>query len=378
MQDRVPTPGQEGRVLITPENGEAFYAKVQMADNPTQDGTPLNKETLLQDSTEISIFGNAADRTVDEAFSGLSDKIQLIMQNVASMTLTVTDTDGTPLQGVYVSGIFDEDGDAVKTNASGQAIGYVAEGASTLSVTGYADIQNYSESFSAVKGEAYTKTFTVTTRNFLRMTSSQSLRFSENVEQVDVSVGAGGGSGGLGEPTAAGAGGAGGRSTVQEDVSFATNVFYQAVIGAGGPAQHYLSEPGSDGGNSSFLGVTALGGGRATVSDGESQGGIGNGNGGTPNETETGGNGQTYLYTSYTEQELYGGGGGAGGSLSSDPGFSGGNPGGGDGGKYEEQGNDGVDGKGGGGGGAGGDGGWPSGKGGDGAIAIRMHLKSAA
>ena len=72
MEDRIPTPGQEGRVLITPENGSApFYAKVEMADNPTNPGTPLNKENLLQDSTEMAIFGNANNRTVDEAFSGV-------------------------------------------------------------------------------------------------------------------------------------------------------------------------------------------------------------------------------------------------------------------------------------------------------------------
>ena len=52
MEDRTPTPGQEGRVLITPENGSApFYAKVTMADNPTNPGTPLNKASLLTDET---------------------------------------------------------------------------------------------------------------------------------------------------------------------------------------------------------------------------------------------------------------------------------------------------------------------------------------
>ena len=57
MQDRVPNPGQEGRVLITPENGSApFYATVEMADNPTQAGTPLNKATLLRDAT-AALYG---------------------------------------------------------------------------------------------------------------------------------------------------------------------------------------------------------------------------------------------------------------------------------------------------------------------------------
>ena len=52
MQDRIPAPGKEGRVLITPENDSApFYAKVEMSDSPTQEGTPLNKATLLSDET---------------------------------------------------------------------------------------------------------------------------------------------------------------------------------------------------------------------------------------------------------------------------------------------------------------------------------------
>lgn len=73
MDDRTPTPGQEGRVLITPDDGSTpFYAKVTMADNPTNPGTPLNKQTFLQDSTEILLFGDADNRTVDDVFQKLS------------------------------------------------------------------------------------------------------------------------------------------------------------------------------------------------------------------------------------------------------------------------------------------------------------------
>lgn len=69
MQDRVPTPGQEGRVLITPENGSSpFYAKVEMADNPTQPGTPLNKATLLKDATAL-LFGLTTEAVPDDVFA---------------------------------------------------------------------------------------------------------------------------------------------------------------------------------------------------------------------------------------------------------------------------------------------------------------------
>lgn len=66
MQDRVPTPGQEGRALITPEDGSTpFYAKVEMADNPTQSGTPLIKANLLSDDT-VESFGEFISPVVPE------------------------------------------------------------------------------------------------------------------------------------------------------------------------------------------------------------------------------------------------------------------------------------------------------------------------
>ena len=60
MLDRIPTPGQEGRVLVTPEDGGApFYAKIQMADNPTQDGDPFAKFTMLHDDVAAAYDKNA-------------------------------------------------------------------------------------------------------------------------------------------------------------------------------------------------------------------------------------------------------------------------------------------------------------------------------
>ena len=68
MEDRIPTPGQEGRVLITPENGSPYYAKIAMADNPTQAGTPLNKDTLLKDAT-AGLYGLGSDAVPDDVLS---------------------------------------------------------------------------------------------------------------------------------------------------------------------------------------------------------------------------------------------------------------------------------------------------------------------
>lgn len=69
MQDRVPV--NPGRVLITPENGSAaYYATMTRADNPTQEGTPLNKASLLKDAT-AALFGLGADVVPDDVFSFL-------------------------------------------------------------------------------------------------------------------------------------------------------------------------------------------------------------------------------------------------------------------------------------------------------------------
>ncbi len=40
FKDRVPQ--KPGRVKITPENGTAFYATMERADDPIEVGTPLN------------------------------------------------------------------------------------------------------------------------------------------------------------------------------------------------------------------------------------------------------------------------------------------------------------------------------------------------
>lgn len=385
MQDRVPTPGQEGRVFITPEDGSPpFYAKITMADNPTNQGTALNKQNLLQDSTEVELFGNASNRTVDEAFSGIAGKINLIMQDVASMTLTVQDSAGTGIPGVLINGMLDADGESVYTNAFGVAVGYVSEGLTILSISGYADIENFSEQIQAVKGETYTKTIVVTTLDFLKITSSRFVKFSENVEQIDVSVGGPGGGGAGAKSTnndQFSCGGGGGHTEKQEHVSFNTNENYQAIIGAGG--NYGKNGGGSSGGTSSFLGVTATSGTGGEVGNGSSYRGIGNGDGGYINNGTPidGSPGTETIYSSFTDETPYGGGGGAaiydrrgdGGHQYS----SGGSPGGGDG---DSTGEDGADNLGGGGGAGiyGGIAGIHGGRGGSGCVAIRMHLKSAS
>lgn len=406
MQDRVSL--YPGRVKLEPVAGQANTYDLTRADQPTQEGTPLNKETLLTDQTETELFGSAADRTVDDAFAGIAGQLKLIMSNMAAITLTVQDTTGKPIPEVLVQGILSESGQAVYTNANGVAAGYIGEGSQVIKVSGYADLVDYSETVTVVKGTTISKTIKLTTRNFLKITASKTVKFSGNVNRVDVTVvgGGGGGSGGSkerNEHACGGSGGGGGYCTVSENVSFAVNQIYPATVGAGGQkglayvasGSTIESTSGKDGGATSFLGVTALGGkgGIFGGSNGDkrSTGGAGNGKGGDSGRIGGAYNnsvayglpgvaGTVPGYSSFTEMVIYGGGGGGAGIRDAKPGGSGAGYGGNGGASNNIPATAGENGfGGGGGGGVGGSAtGYDGAAGGSGCVAIRMHLKSAA
>lgn len=72
MKNRLPT--KPGRALITPEDGSPpFYATVTRADEPTEEGTPLNKATLLTDET-AALYGLGEDSTVNDVLAEIDDK----------------------------------------------------------------------------------------------------------------------------------------------------------------------------------------------------------------------------------------------------------------------------------------------------------------
>lgn len=68
MQDRVSA--NPGRVLITPESGEAYYATIERADNPSVIGTALNKASLLTDTTAAD-YGLDSTATPNDALQAL-------------------------------------------------------------------------------------------------------------------------------------------------------------------------------------------------------------------------------------------------------------------------------------------------------------------
>lgn len=80
MKDRVPT--KPGRVLLTPENGSApFYAVMTRADEPTQEGDPLNKNTLLKDATAAR-FGLGPEAVPDDVFLASASALFTLLDNI--------------------------------------------------------------------------------------------------------------------------------------------------------------------------------------------------------------------------------------------------------------------------------------------------------
>lgn len=87
MKDRTPT--YPGRVKLTPVSGQANTYDMVRADSPTQEGTPLNKDTLLKDTTAASL-GLMGDPTVDEAFAKAANKFSELSAAIAAGTKIAT------------------------------------------------------------------------------------------------------------------------------------------------------------------------------------------------------------------------------------------------------------------------------------------------
>lgn len=383
MRDRTPTKVLENgaiRYAVYDEDGTFIrHDYLLPADEPTDEGTALSKENLLSDSTEVLLFGGAADRTIDGAFRGIGAQLKLIQANVANIAVTVKAANGTPISDVLVDGIVAEDGSAVYTNANGVASGLIAEGNTQISISGYADIKDYSEVLAVNKGTTLTHTITVQTVNYMKLTSSKSVKFSGNVSTVDVAIGGGGASGNMGSGLTAGAGGGMGQVSAKNGIAVTSNTLYSAIVGAGGAALPYNASTttGKSGGASSFLGVSAAGG----------TPGAGGAGGQYPTSQMTGGadNGTSSLFASFTETFLYGGDGGGGNAATGNSWYYGAAPGSPGGGKSVTNtagaGTNGLGGGGSGGCAVQGDNGntyhYESGAGGSGCVTFRMHLKSA-
>ena len=83
MKDRIPL--YPGRVKLNPVTGQENTYDMVRADEPTQEGTPLNKATLLKDNTAKALGLASEDPTVNEAlleiFNTANSKARIVTGN---------------------------------------------------------------------------------------------------------------------------------------------------------------------------------------------------------------------------------------------------------------------------------------------------------
>ena len=377
---------------------------------------PKNISDIVLSSEYLKGVFNLSDSSdIDDAFDYINRKIILLQYNKAGINVTLKSAGGSPLEGIPINGItanYDGTGSCV-TDSDGKCFGYCDAGSVTVSTNKYVDMTVSSKQLSVIASEMYNAELTASNFvNFKSWTSTtNNIRFSNNVSRVDVSCGGGGGggsssysasSGGMG-----GGGGGGGYCTVQENVDFLTDQIYQCMVGSGGkPNGLSDTTDATGGGTSTFLGISGMGGKGGEMgnydNNGVGAGGIGNRNGGNGSsrnakKKKNGTAGNQQRYSSFTDMINYGGGGGGGNATSSIGQFQNiGGGYGGNGGLINKRSNnvagvsDGENGENGYGGGGGGGSyvswyddyemfsGSQGGRGGSGCVAIRIHLKVTA
>lgn len=108
MQDRDPT--YPGRVTLTPVSGLANTYDMERADRPLQEGTPINKASLLKDAT-AALFGKTNAAVPDDILSLLSksmlaqieEKYTKTTIGAAAVGKTITlNVNGTPKEFIVV------------------------------------------------------------------------------------------------------------------------------------------------------------------------------------------------------------------------------------------------------------------------------------
>lgn len=102
-KDRVPT--KPNMMLITPQNGTPYKAKIEYADEPTEAGTPINKAVFYDIQQQLLIADNCTttfntDGSITQVFdlyrlvTSFPSKTQVVekMYRIANNTLLATKT----------------------------------------------------------------------------------------------------------------------------------------------------------------------------------------------------------------------------------------------------------------------------------------------
>lgn len=281
-------------ITLRQKNTSGVYDKLYTKTTATQSKLSTATAALFGDGTSDA----------DAALAKIADTVK----SIGNVQVKVVDPNGNPIQGARVTGLY-----GTPTTASdGTAHGVLQTNPISIS-SPYIDLKDQTADASGYVGSfnALIVTLPIVGENSItRITSSKTVKFSKAVKTVDVCCvgGGGGGSGGSGhngrngsssyvQNSFIGKGGAGGNIVNSYNISVTADTSYAISVGAGGvgsdtliyDASYYGEEkhnPGGQGGSTTFLSVTATGGGGAT-----STGGVGTsnngGNGGSRNATGT-------------------------------------------------------------------------------------------
>lgn len=330
MQDRVPT--YPGRVTLTPVEGQPNTYDMARADQPTQEGTPLNTATLLQDAT-AALMGLSDTAVPDDAFRFLATVTDALLGSDSIACLTVETGSGQVIPNLTLS-VSNGYVNSTVTNQDGVAFVRVGAGKTvTVSVPSeYSDLGAASIALNSSDIPIIYETLTVPVVGFLSITSSANVMFSDACTQIDFTA-VGGGESGESKPyinsPGPGRGGYGGEVLLVQNAGLPRNTSISIFIGAGGIAPSTQSGSGgaSAGGNTLIGSYYTAAGGSISSASGKNMA-VG-GQAGTV-ASKNGGNGQNgfTFFSSLSETTLLGAAGGGGAEFTGTPG-SGGDYGGG-------------------------------------------------
>ena len=382
MQDRVPL--YPGRVTLNPVAGQANTYDMVRADQPTQEGTPLNKATLLKDVT-ASILGLPNTAVPDDAFLALT-----IGVGTYGYRVKIQLADGTPVEGATVSGITALTGSTLVSGTDGIVLGKSTSKTVTIGCTSpYIDQAPPTSQSVTAAGTITDVTLTLSgNTDTIPVSSSQIVKVSPMAKTMDVTAVGGGGGGGSGTDESitwpGGGGGGGGYATTKTNITGVANQNLNITIGSGGTGgAARRGASGALGGTTSIMignvtVVTANGGagGSGNTTSQTVSGGAGNGKGGDGSSSgnSAGANGTAHIFNN-PSLGIAGGGGGGGGGYDATS-VAGGYPNGGNGYVYRSSGgvHSGSDGKPFGGGGGGGGYNYAGYAGGAGGVYLRFHF----
>lgn len=288
-------------ITLRQKNTSGVYDKLYTKTTATQ--SKLSTETA-------ALFGDGTS-DADAALAKIADTIK----SIGNVQVKVVDPNGNPIQGARITGLY-----GTPTTASdGTAHGVLQTNPISIS-SPYIDLKDQTVDTSGYVGSfnVLTVTLPIVGENAItRITSSKTVKFSKAVKTVDVCcVGGGGGGGNLitkGEYRYEGGGGGGGGIVNSYSQAPTYNTPYNIVIGGGGSAGRTAGK----GGTTTFMSVSANGGGGAYVyTGGSSPRGYGGAEGSTGSGRGGGYDGSVGSNTTLSEFNdgvtFYSGGGGSG------------------------------------------------------------------